>query len=73
MDMNDVRVAVTVASFLVFLGILLWVFLGPKRREIEQMGALPFFDADARPPQSLKHSTGATGTASQTQGGRGHE
>jgi len=38
MDINDLRIAVTLASFVAFLGIVLWAYR-PKRREaLERQG-----------------------------------
>ena len=44
MDVNDLRVAVTVLSLLVFLGLLAWVFQTRHGRAFEEAARLPLSD-----------------------------
>jgi cytochrome c oxidase cbb3-type subunit 4 len=46
MDLNDLRSAVTLASFLAFLGILAWAWARQRRSAFEEAAALPFIDKD---------------------------
>jgi cytochrome c oxidase cbb3-type subunit 4 len=49
MDIDTLRVAVTVASFATFVGIVLWAYSGARRRAFEEAAALPFSDEPAEP------------------------
>ena len=42
MDINDLRSLVTVVTFLVFLGILVWTWSARRRTEFEAAAQLPF-------------------------------
>lgn len=42
MDVNDVRTAITVATFLCFLGICWWAYRGGNRARFEQDALIPF-------------------------------
>jgi cytochrome c oxidase cbb3-type subunit 4 len=42
MDLNDFRIAVTLLSFAVFVGILIWAWSGRNRARFEQDALLPF-------------------------------
>ena len=42
MDINDLRSLVTVATFIAFLGIVLWAYSGKARRGFEEAARLPF-------------------------------
>ena len=44
MDVNDLRIAVTVLSLLVFLGLLAWVGHGRHRRAFEEAALIPLAD-----------------------------
>ena len=44
MNVNDLRIAVTVVSLLVFLGLLAWVWAGHRRPAFEQAARIPFDD-----------------------------
>jgi cytochrome c oxidase cbb3-type subunit 4 len=55
MDLNDVRIVWTVASFLVFLAIVAWAYSRGARRGFDEAAQLPFLDEprpDNRPTQS---------------------
>jgi len=41
-DINTLRIAVTVVSFAAFVGIVLWAFSGRARRRFEEAARLPF-------------------------------
>jgi cytochrome c oxidase cbb3-type subunit 4 len=42
MDVNDLRIAVTVVSLIAFLGLLAWVGLARHRQPFEEAARLPF-------------------------------
>jgi len=44
MDINDIRIAWTVVSFLVFLAIVVWAWSQGARRGFEEAAKLPFLD-----------------------------
>ena len=44
MNVNDLRIAVTVISLLVFLGLIGWVGLARNRAGFEEAAHLPFAD-----------------------------
>jgi len=46
MDVNDLRIAVTVLSLLTFLGLIAWVGLARNRARFEEAAQLPFADKD---------------------------
>jgi cytochrome c oxidase cbb3-type subunit IV len=42
MDLNDIRSAVTLASFLLFIGLMAWVWRPSRRQAFARAEALPF-------------------------------
>jgi cytochrome c oxidase cbb3-type subunit 4 len=42
MDMNTLRIAVTVVSFIVFVGILIWVWRNRNTSDFKEAAHLPF-------------------------------
>jgi len=46
MDINDLRIAVTVVSLLTFLGVMGWISLARNRPRFEEAAQLPFADED---------------------------
>jgi cytochrome c oxidase cbb3-type subunit 4 len=46
MDINDLRIAVTVVSLLTFLGLMGWIWLARNRPRFEDAARLPFADED---------------------------
>jgi cytochrome c oxidase cbb3-type subunit 4 len=56
MDINDLRSAVTVFSFIVFLGIVRFAWSRRRRDEYSAAAQLPFQEETATPPHA---STGA--------------
>ena len=38
MDINALRIAITLVTFAAFLGIVLWAYWPSRRREMEQQG-----------------------------------
>ena len=48
--MNDLRVVLTVVSFLLFVGIAVWAFSRRRKRDFDEAARLPFTgkDFDAR-------------------------
>jgi cytochrome c oxidase cbb3-type subunit 4 len=47
MDLTDLRIAATVISFLVFLGILWWAYAGSQRSHFAEAERIPFEEDDA--------------------------
>jgi cytochrome c oxidase cbb3-type subunit 4 len=47
MDLNDVRIIWTVASFLVFLAIVAWAYSRGARQGFDEAAQLPFLDEAA--------------------------
>jgi cytochrome c oxidase cbb3-type subunit 4 len=48
MDVNDLRIAVTVLSLFAFLGVVGWVGLARNRQRFEEAAQLPFVELEAR-------------------------
>jgi len=46
MDINDLRIAVTVVSLVTFLGLMAWVWTARNRSRLEEAAQLPFADKD---------------------------
>ena len=46
MDINTLRVAVTVVSFVTFIGIALWAYSRGPRKGFAEAAQLPFLDDD---------------------------
>ena len=46
MDVNEVRIAVMVASFLLFLGVLWWAYAPKRRRLLDGIGRRILDDED---------------------------
>ena len=42
MNLDDMRVALTVLSFLVFIGIVAWAYSRRRRQDFDEAGHLPF-------------------------------
>jgi cytochrome c oxidase cbb3-type subunit 4 len=45
MDLNDIRSATTLFSFVVFLGIIVWAWAGERRASFAAAAQLPFVDS----------------------------
>jgi cytochrome c oxidase cbb3-type subunit 4 len=58
MDLNDVRIAWTVVSFLVFLAIVAWAYSRGARRSFDEAAQLPFLDEPAG-AHGQRHNAGA--------------
>ena len=52
MDINDMRAAVTVASLILFVGIVFWTLQRKRREAFEEAAALPFAAEAADPGAS---------------------
>jgi cytochrome c oxidase cbb3-type subunit 4 len=50
MDVNDMRAAWTLLSFLAFVGIALWAYSGRSKKRFEEAARLPL--DDDHPPRS---------------------
>ncbi len=46
MTLTDMRVIVTVVSFLCFIGIVLWAFSSHRSKSFEEAAQTPFLDED---------------------------
>jgi cytochrome c oxidase cbb3-type subunit 4 len=46
MDINTVRIAVTVISFVTFIGILIWAYSGGAGKNFKEAALLPFQEDD---------------------------
>jgi len=44
MDVNTLRIAATVACFVVFVGILAWTYAGRRRPDFDRAAKIPFND-----------------------------
>jgi cytochrome c oxidase cbb3-type subunit 4 len=44
MDMNTLRIVATVLSFIVFVGIMVWVWRNRKTKDFKEAANLPFTD-----------------------------
>ena len=57
--MNDLRVVLTVVSFLVFVGIAVWAFSRRRKRDFDEAARLPFTgqDFDAKVESSSHKDT----------------
>lgn len=50
MDLTTLRSLVTLISFLVFIGIVLWAWSGKNRARFQEAAMLPFADDDIGEP-----------------------
>ena len=46
MDINDLRVVITVLAFVAFLGIVVWAYSRKRKRDFDEAARLPFSDDD---------------------------
>jgi cytochrome c oxidase cbb3-type subunit IV len=46
MDIDDLRVVVTVVSFIVFVGIVVWAYSRKRKRDFDEAAQLPFRGED---------------------------
>lgn len=54
MDVNDLRIAVTVLSFVVFLGIVAWALSRKNRARFADAAQLPFREAEQSGQEGLR-------------------
>ena len=55
MDINDLRIIVTVVSMLTFVGIVVWAFARRNRAAFDEAAQLPFVeDGQAASPGEIK-------------------
>lgn len=47
MDINDLRSAMTVVMFVVFLGIVFWAYSSKRKRAFDEAARLPFDEDDS--------------------------
>ncbi len=64
MDINQLRILVTLVSLVLFIGIMVWTFQGRRRAGFEAAAQLPFVDGndDAAGPTA---GSGKTTTSSE--------
>jgi len=48
-SINDMRAAITVISFLVFIGICVWAWSGRRKSEFDEAARLPLDEEHERP------------------------
>jgi len=46
MDQNDLRILITVLSFIAFAGIVYWAYSSRQRARFDEAANLPFVDSD---------------------------
>ena len=46
MDVNDLRIAVTLLSFVIFIGIVVWALLRKNAARFDEAAQLPFMDGE---------------------------
>ena len=56
MDVNDIRAAITIISFLVFIGICVWAWSARRKSKFDEAARLPL--DDDRPESSSDNTTG---------------
>jgi cytochrome c oxidase cbb3-type subunit 4 len=49
MDINDIRSAVTLVSFVSFVWLMVWVWSRKRREAFEEAAQLPFVETDGEP------------------------
>ena len=62
MDVNDLRILITVVSFVVFIGIVIWAWSSRQRKRFDEAANLPFADGELSgelPPVSKEKNNGA--------------
>jgi cytochrome c oxidase cbb3-type subunit IV len=46
MDINDLRMVITVLAFVAFIGIVFWAYSRKRKREFDEAANLPFREDD---------------------------
>ena len=59
MDLNDVRSAMTVIMFVLFLGIVFWAFSKKRKRAFDEAAQLPFDEDEVLPNKGAATSRGS--------------
>lgn len=59
MELNDLRSVMTVISFIVFLGIIVWAFNRRRRESFDVAAALPLQDDGSGADAAAQRSNGA--------------
>lgn len=57
MNVMDMRVVVTVVSFVAFIGIVIWAYSGRQKARFDEAAALPFADDDMQ-QRTLEYGAG---------------
>jgi len=47
MDINDLRVVISVVSFVAFIGIAVWAYSRKRTRDFDEAAMLPFTEKDS--------------------------
>jgi cytochrome c oxidase cbb3-type subunit IV len=50
MDLDDIRAAITLLSFLLFIGIMVWTWARKRRDGFDEAARLPFVDDGGERP-----------------------
>ena len=58
MDIDDLRIVMTVVSFVAFVGIVAWAYGGGRKRAFEDAALLPFTHEPGEDPAILKGAEG---------------
>ncbi|WAC70778.1 cbb3-type cytochrome c oxidase subunit 3 [Roseateles sp. SL47] len=53
-DLNLLRAAVTLLSFVMFLAIVVWAYSKRNKQELQALGQLPFL-GDEQMPEGVRH------------------
>jgi cytochrome c oxidase cbb3-type subunit IV len=49
MDLNDLRSAITLLSFAMFIGLVAWAWSARRRKAFDEAAQLPFSDEEEKP------------------------
>ena len=49
MDVNEMRVAITVLTFVIFIAIVVWAWSGRRRQEFDEAARMALDDDDGEP------------------------
>ncbi|MDE2094850.1 MAG: CcoQ/FixQ family Cbb3-type cytochrome c oxidase assembly chaperone [Burkholderiales bacterium] len=70
MDVNDLRIAVTLLSFVIFIGIVVWAWSRKNAARFDEAAQLPFMDSDDADRSSRAERRAAPKPARTPAGGR---
>ncbi|HEX5865678.1 MAG TPA: CcoQ/FixQ family Cbb3-type cytochrome c oxidase assembly chaperone [Casimicrobiaceae bacterium] len=58
MDINDLRVVITVLAFVAFVGIVFWAYSRKRKHEFDEAASLPFTENDLDQSTGTRKETG---------------